>query len=234
MEVKKGVFYGVGVGPGDPELVTRQGCRLLEQCPVIAAAQTASGQTLALDIAAQAVDLSRKELLLLSFSMVRDPAVRERSYQTAAEQVIRRLERGQDVAMAVLGDVSIFATFSYLMEPVRQAGYQVALSPGVTSFSAAAARLGRSLTAMNEPLTIIPAGGMELDRALSLPGTKVLMKSIGKTDQVRQALQERGLLEQTGVVVNCGLPGERVLERWDEGESLDSYFTTIIVGEKED
>lgn len=233
MEVKKGVFYGVGVGPGDPELVTRQGCRLLEQCPVVAAAQTASGQTLALDIAAQAVDLSQKELLLLSFPMVRSRAVREESYRAAAGQIIQRLERGQDVAMAVLGDVSIYATVSYLMEPIRRAGFETVLSPGVTSFSAAAAKLRRSLTAMDKPLTIIPAGGMELEQALELPGTKVLMKSIGKTGQVRRVLEERGLLEQTAVVANCGLPGERVLERWDEGEVLDSYFTTIIVGEKE-
>lgn len=232
MEMKKGIFYGVGIGPGDPELLTLRACRVLEQCPVIAAARTRSGQTLALDIARQAVDLSQKELLLLSFTMVRDPAVRQKSYQDAADQVLQHLAQGQDVAMAVLGDVSIYATFSYLMEPIRQAGFETVMIPGITSFCAAAAKLGRSLTAMDAPLTIIPAGGAGLDQALDLPGTKVLMKSIGKTDRVRQALEERGLLERTGVVANCGLPGEKVLEYWEEREPLDSYFTTIIVGEK--
>ncbi len=232
MDLKKGVFYGVGVGPGDPQWMTLQACRVLEQCPVVAAVQTRSGQTLALEIAKQAVDLSKKEILLLQFSMVRDPAIREEYYQKAASQVLEDLSQGKDVAMAVLGDVSVFATVSYLTEAIQQAGYETSLIPGITSFCAAAAKLGRSLTSMNQPLTIIPAGGMDLDQALDLPGTKVLMKSIGKTDQVRAALAERDLLQVTGVVANCGLPGERILEQWPEDAVLDSYFTTIVVGEK--
>ena len=100
-----GTFYAVGVGPGDASLLTLQAVKILEQCPVLAAPQTASGQMLALDIARGAVDLSKKEILPLRFTMSRDLAVREESYRAICAQLEGFLSRGQDVAMVNLGDV---------------------------------------------------------------------------------------------------------------------------------
>ena len=76
MGAGRGIFFGVSVGPGDPELLTRKACRVLEACPVIGAAQTARGEQLALSIARRAVDLTGKEILSLPFSMARDLSVR--------------------------------------------------------------------------------------------------------------------------------------------------------------
>lgn len=118
-----GTFYGVSVGPGDPELLTLQAVRLLRQCPVLAAPQTASGQMLALDIARRALgsELDGKTILPLQFAMSRDAAVLRASHETAASAVRPFLDAGQDVAMLNLGDVSIYATFGYLQE-ILQAG----------------------------------------------------------------------------------------------------------------
>ena len=80
---KQGVFYAVSVGPGDPELLTRQACRVLTECGVVAAPRMKSGRMLALDIAAGAVDMQGKTILPLDFTMARDAAVREDSYRTA-------------------------------------------------------------------------------------------------------------------------------------------------------
>ena len=88
MTAKKGVFYGVGIGPGDPELLTLKAVRILEGCEVIAAPRTKGEATLALEIAGKAVDLSGKEILPLEFTMDRDPEVRMAAYRAAAEQLI--------------------------------------------------------------------------------------------------------------------------------------------------
>lgn len=126
MELKKGIFYGVGVGPGDPELLTIKALRVLGECPVLACPQTHSGEMLALDIVRQAMDVSGKTILPLHFAMSRDEAVQRAAHEKAVDEVCRYLDQGQDVAMPNLGDVSIYSTYCYLMELVKQRG----LKPG--------------------------------------------------------------------------------------------------------
>ena len=218
---KQGVFYAVSVGPGDPELLTLQAVRLLRQCPVLAAPQTASGQMLALDIAAGAVDMQGKTILPLDFTMARDAAVREDSYRTAAAAIETALAAGQDVAMVNLGDVSVYATAYYILERVRSDGFKTVMCSGVTSFCAVAARLGRSLTRMEEPLHILP-GSADLDSALTLPGTKVIMKSGKAIHETAAALGRRGLL------ANAGLETEQVYTDLRQLPEEISYFATIV------
>lgn len=231
--VKKGIFYGVGVGPGDPELLTLKAVRLLERCPVIAAPRTKSGEMLALEIASGAADLGGKTVLPLDFSMERDRAKQRASHRAAADLVEPYLAKGLDVAMLNLGDVSIYATYSYLMEIFKDRGYETVMVPGVPSFCAVAARLGVSLTEMNTALHISP-GGAALGEALDLPGTKVLMKSGRQMPAVLEALKTKGTLGNSMLVQNCGLPGEAVypdLSKAVPGEDSMGYFATVIVKE---
>ena len=118
--LKKGRFYGVSVGPGDPELLTLKAVRCLERCPVLAAPQTASGRMLALDIARGAADLRGKTILPLHFVMSREEEALRASHQEAAEKVRACLDAGQDVAMLNLGDVSVYATYGYLEEILKE------------------------------------------------------------------------------------------------------------------
>ena len=228
MNDTNGTFYAVGVGPGDPELLTLQAANILKRCPVIAAPQTKSGQMLALDIARSALDLREKEVLPLSFTMSREPSLREESYQTAARQIEAFLQKGLDVAMVNLGDVSIFATAYYILERIREDGFETLMAPGVTSFSAVAARLGCSLTQIDAPLHIIPASA-DLDLSLQFPGTKVLMKSGSAIHETVQALERAGLLDRAALVADCGLPTEQVYRDLRELPENLSYFATIIV-----
>lgn len=228
MNDTNGTFYAVGVGPGDPGLLTLQAANILKRCPVIAAPQTKSGQMLALDIAQGAVDLREKEILPLSFTMSHEPALREESYQTAARQIETFLQKGLDVAMVNLGDVSIFATAYYIFAELRNDGFEAVMAPGVTSFSAVAARLGCSLTQIDAPLHIIPASA-DLDLALQFPGTKVLMKSGSAIHETVQALERAGLLDRAALVADCGLPTEQVYHDLRKLPENLSYFATIIV-----
>ena len=224
---KQGVFYAVSVGPGDPELMTRQACRVLEACGVIAAPRMKSGRMLALDIAGGAVNMRGKTVLPLDFTMAHDAAVREESYRTAAGAIEAELTAGRDVAMVNLGDVSVYATAYYILERVRSDGFEVVMCPGVTSFCAVAARLGRSLTRMDEPLHILP-GSTDLNNALALPGTKVVMKSGKAIHETAEALKRHGLLANAGMVADCGLETEQVYTDLQQLPEEISYFATIV------
>ena len=224
---KQGVFYAVSVGPGDPELMTRQACRVLEACGVIAAPRMKSGRMLALDIAGGAVDMRGKTILPLDFTMAHDAAVREESYRTAAGAIEAALAAGRDVAMVNLGDVSVYATAYYILERIRADGFEVVMCPGVTSFCAVAARLGRSLTRMEEPLHILP-GSMDMDSALTLEGTKVIMKSGKAIRETVDALKRHGLLANAGMVADCGLETEQVYTDLRQLPEEISYFATIV------
>lgn len=228
-----GTCYGVGVGPGDPELLTFKAARVIGACQVVAAPQTRGGATLALDIAAQAVDLTGKEVIRLPFAMSRDAGQRRRMHEESVGLVAEQLARGKDVAVLTLGDPGVFSSFFYLADGLRERGFAVEVIPGVTSFSAVAARLGEGLTEMDEPLHVIPSAACAecIDEALDLPGAKVLMKPCGKLGELVEVLERRGELPCASLVADCGLPSEHVcrdLASFDPAEH-PSYFTTLVV-----
>ena len=232
MESERGTFYAVGVGPGDPELMTRKAVRVLEECPVLAVPRTPAGDSLALEIAQAGADLTDKEIHFIDFAMSRDEEKRRQAHRRAAEAVRALLDRGTDVAMPVLGDVSLFASSAYVAQLLEEEGCRCVRVPGVPSFCAAAARLGQPLTGgMEAPLTIAP--GRHAAEVLAAPGTKVLMKSGRQLPETLAALAEAGLLGRSAMVCNCGLPDEEV---WPDLSACDAsrpagYFATILVKE---
>ena len=226
---RKGKLYGVGVGPGDPELLTLKAAKLIARCPVIAAPQTAGNKNLALDIAAGAADLSGKEKLLLPMPMTRDPELWRKAHESAAGQLAQRLSGGWDVVLLALGDVGIYSTIFYLKQLLEDR-FEVELVPGVPSFCAGAAALGISLTSADRPLCILP-GSFPLEQGLKLPGTRVVMKSGSRLEDTVNTLQKAGLADKTAVAQNCGLAGEQLAQSLDQAQLQPSYFTTLIVKE---
>ncbi len=242
-----GILYAVGVGPGDPELVTLKAVRVLESCPVVAAvysrggrprcpeaSASSSGATTAFDIARQAVDFSGKRVIELTFAMSRDPEVLRASHAAAAEAVCAELAEGRDIAMPILGDPSIYSTFHHIKPLVEAAGFETRVIPGVPSFCAVAATLGANLTSsMDAPLHVLPAGYVDMRAALSLPGGKVFMKAGRSLDALSDALRDGDLLDRAGLVRDCGLPTQAVVpDLSDErarGEAAGGYFTTVVV-----
>ena len=226
--MKKGVFYGVGVGPGDAELMTLKAQRVLRECPVLAVPNSGASAA-ALNIVRAAVDISDKTILDIPMPMTRDREKLDSAHDEAAEKIIRELEQGRDVAMPNIGDVSVYASCAYLLGRVAAAGFETHMIPGVPSFCAAAARLDMSLTTAKKPLVIIPGDAESMDALLEIDGTKVLMKSGKSIADTVKKLENLNLANGARAVENCGMENERVIRDVRELTSGAGYFTTIII-----
>ena len=225
-----GILYSIGVGPGDPELLTRKAERLIRSCPVLAA--PGGRDSTSFRIAVQAIpEITEKPCLSLRLPMTRDPQVLKESHRLAAEQVAEVLKSGQDVALLTLGDPSIYSTCIYIQNQIQAMGFSYQMVAGVPSFCAAAAALGESLTEADKPLRILPASYPCAEPELDAPGVKILMKSGKQFANVKRLLTEKGLSEHTSVVQNCGMPGEALYPTLSQTGDTAGYFSILIVKE---
>lgn len=227
--MKQGILYGVGVGPGDPELMTRKAVRILESCDVIAAPQSDGNDKTAMAIAAEFVQ--DKPVVCFDMPMTRDKAKMAQSHDHAADEICRLLDEGKVVAFLTLGDPTIYSTYWYVHKRVLARGYDARLVPGVPSFCAAAAAVGTALVEGSEMLHIVPASHQSTDEGLALPGTKVLMKAGRSILDVREKLRADGKLQQAALVERATMEGERIVRDLDALTDPTGYFSIIIVKE---
>ena len=221
-----GIFYGVGVGPGDPELMTRKACRLIRENRVIALPGAQPEETLAYRIAVQSVpELAEKQLLALVMPMTHDRNKMARSHREAADTVERVLEQGENVVFLTLGDPTIYSTFSYVQELVERDGYPTEMVSGVPSFCAAAARVNQPLVCWNEPRHVVPAAH-RLTETLSDGGQYVLMKSGRRMKEVKEMLAASG--RDVIAVENCGIEGERIYRGVEEIPDDAGYYSLVM------
>lgn len=229
--MKKGIAYGVGVGPGDPELMTLKACRLIRENNIIAVPGKVAEESVAYRIAVQAVpELADKQLLPVYMPMVRDKDVLEKGRKEAAAMIREYLDRGENVIYLTLGDSVIYCTFSYIQHILEADGYETRLVSGIPSFCAAAASLGISLTEWDEPLHIVPALHNTEEGSLSWPGNYALMKSASKMQEVKRMLAGTDL--EVRAVENCSMENEKIYRSLDEIPDDAGYFSLIIAKEK--
>lgn len=227
--MNRGKLYGVGVGPGDPGLLTLRAVSVIRACPVIASPRTRGGMA-ALDIVRGAVDLEGKTILPLDFAMSHDREEREQAHRRAAEAVREELDAGRDVALLNLGDISLYASFHYVWDILKPGGYAVRMIPGVPSFCAAAAELGVSLTGMGTPVRIIPNGAGE-GADIGADGereTKIWMKSGRHLKKLLADLKRRGRLGHAMLAQNCGMANQRIHSGLENIDIPEEYFTIVI------
>lgn len=228
MENKKsGILYGIGMGPGDPELITYKAVKRIEACPVIAVPCKNKADSVAYKIACGAVkNLQEKEIAELDMPMTKDPEIIDKKHKECAKKVMEYLKSGRDVAFLTLGDPTIYSTHLYINRLVEEEGFATSLISGVPSFCAVAARLNRGLVEKEEMLHLIPAS-YPLDEALQLPGTKVLMKAGKKIPQMKEAL--RKTQAAVSMIENCGMENEKIYEGIEEIPDNAGYFSLVIV-----
>lgn len=222
-----GTLYGIGVGPGDWELVTLKALRIMGQCEVIAVPGADPRVSVAYNIAVQACPaIAQKEKLPISTPMNKKFVDLEENYAGAASQIEALLEQGKDVGLLTLGDPTIYSTYIYIHRRVKADGYEAEIISGIPSFCAVAARLGDSLVDRQEQLHVIPSS-YQIAESLELPGTKVLMKAGSKLPQVRQTLLETS--SRAVMVENCGMEHERIYPTAQDIPDTAGYFSLTIV-----
>ncbi len=226
---RTGKLWGVGVGPGDPELLTLKAVRVLRQADVVMLPDANSPERKAMNIIN--AYLEGKTLAFANMPMVRDKATLEQAHAQAADRICELLDQGKNVVFPTLGDPTIYSTYMYLHQRVLDRGYPAEVVPGVPSFCAAAARLDRSLCQGREALLIIPAS----HRAETLPevsANKVFMKAGRSILELQQALRESGQLEGAAMVENCCMENEKFYPHFAELKEPSGYFSLVIVKQK--
>ena len=222
-----GKLYGVGVGPGDPELLTLKALRLIKEAPVIAVPGTVPENTVAYKIVVQAYpELAQKELLPIEMPMTKDHAKLRESHEKGAKAVAEVLDQGKDVVFLTLGDTTVYSTYLYVHHRVADMGYDTEIVSGITSFCAVAARLNIGLVEKHEELHVIPAS-YQIEEALQLPGTKVLMKAGKKMAEVKATIKRLGA--SAVMIENCGMPNEKIYRSVDEIPEDAGYYSLIII-----
>ena len=225
----KGIAYGVGVGPGDPELMTLKAVRLIRENEVIAVPGKEAKEAVAYKIAAAVVpELGDKELVPIYMPMVKDREMIDAEHRKGAKLIEQYLDQGKNVVYLTLGDPTVYCTFSYLQHILEADGYEVCLVSGIPSFCAAAARLNLPLTEWDEQMHVIPAVHKTTNK-LDQPGTYVLMKSASHMAQTKQLLRESGL--QVSCVENCSMDTEKIYRDVEEIPDDAGYFSLIIAKE---
>lgn len=229
------VIYAVGVGPGDPELLTRKAERIIRQSPVVFAPTGAvDAASYALSIVDHLLDRSRQEIITRVFPMMKKGAELEAAWEEAAAEVISLIDSGQDVAFITIGDPCLYSTFLYLYRIIREkrADIPVEIVPGISSINASAAAAGIPLGIAGERIAILPATyeNEELKKTLSEFDTIVLMKVSRVFDRVYPLLCELGLADNSVFVRRVGSSQQEVVFDISTlaGKELD-YLSMLIV-----
>lgn len=222
-----GKLYGVGVGPGDPKLMTYLAVETIQNCPVIAVPADGKEHAISYKIASGIVkDMDQKECLGLSSPMTKDSNVLNENYQNVSKEIMKKLDEGKDVAYLTLGDPTIYSTYIYIQRIIKESGYEAEIINGIPSFCAVAAKLGDSLADRSEQLHIIPSS-YDIEEALELPGNKILMKAASKLADVKRILQELNMEAQ--MIENCGMEDEKIYHSVEEMPEKAAYYTTLVV-----
>lgn len=224
-----GVLYGLGVGPGDPELVTLKAHRLLTSTPVVAWPAPEHGESLARSIAAPYLTGARTEIAIrMPLDPVRFPA--EAVYDRAADEIAGQLDRGRDVAAICEGDPFFYGSFMYLFGRLARR-YRVEVVPGVSSLLACAAVAGAPLAARDDVLAVCP-GALDEDamrRRLADAEAAAIVKVGRHLAKVRRVLESLDLVGRARYVERATMAGQTVMPLARTAGREAPYFSMVLV-----
>lgn len=234
--MKRGILYGVGVGPGDPELVTVKGAGILGRCRHVFVPRAGmSVESLALSIAERYIGAGSRIHELL-FPMTSDRGELSRHWGESAAAIAAVLESGQDACFLTLGDPLLYSTYIYLLRQLRAMipDVEVVTVPGITAISAAAALAHFPVGESRETVTVVPASGEPGDvrRALKRGGTVVLMKIGKRLPDILNMIEDAGLIDAGVFVSHAGMSNQRVetdLRKLRGREREAGYLSIILV-----
>lgn len=224
-----GTLYGLGLGPGDPELLTLKAHRILTSCPVVAYPAPDTGPSFARQIVAPYLTAAQFEIpIVVPMRVERFPA--QETYSQAAETLARHLDAGADVAVLCEGDPFFYGSFMYLFERLADR-YPTEVVPGVSSMMAAAAGLGRPLAARNDVLSVLPGplDDVALAERISASGAVAIIKIGRHFARIRALIAALGLTAQAGYVERVSLAEQRLMPLCEVPEDVAPYFSMILI-----
>jgi precorrin-2 C20-methyltransferase/precorrin-3B C17-methyltransferase len=234
---RSGRLFGVGLGPGDPELVTRKALRVIHEARVIAYPTAKHGRSIARAIVASELVNGQTELPMVypvttelpSDSADYDQAL-EDFYDRMAEQIAAHLEQGRDVAVLCEGDPFFYGSYIYLHDRLAHR-FPTEVVPGISSVTAAASRFGVALVRGDSPMTVLPATLPEnaLAAQLKCPGAFVIIKIGRNFAKVRTALRQAGVLDRALYIERATTSAERVLRLEEVDAAQVPYFSLVVV-----
>ncbi len=223
-----GRLLGIGVGPGDPELMTLKAVRYLRNAPVVAYVSANGRPSLARQIAAVHLPGGQHEINL-ALPMQPLPQLAQAAYNEGASRIGAELEQGRDVAVLCEGDPLFYGSFGHLL--ARLTGYSAEIVPGVVSFTAAAAAARQPLVARAESFVIVPATAPadQLRARLGQSEAAAILKLGRHVGKVRQVLDELGLLERAIYVERATAERQRVMRLTDFIDDEAPYFALVLL-----
>ncbi|MGB6066108.1 MAG: precorrin-2 C(20)-methyltransferase [Desulfomonilaceae bacterium] len=233
--MSRGKLYGIGVGPGDPDLITVKGATILGECAhVFVPKARNSAESVALSIAQKHIN-PRAEIHEILFPMTTDRSELEKRWEESARAIAEVLETGADACFLTLGDTLLYSTYIYMLRALRRRipSVEVVTVPGITAFSAAASLAEFPVGEAKEPVTIIPTADdlKDVRRALSLGGTVVLMKIGKRLNQILDLLEDAGVIEHSVFISHAGMASQRIEAdlRNLRGENSETGYLSIIL-----
>ncbi|MGY3314859.1 precorrin-2/cobalt-factor-2 C20-methyltransferase [Peribacillus simplex] len=231
-----GTLYGLGVGPGDPELITVKAFRVIQESPVIAYPQKRKGsKSYAHRIVEVYIRPEEKEMLGLVFPMTKDQAILDREWNGTVEKVWQKLYEGKDVAFVTEGDPLLYSTFIHMMKLMQELHPEVEIKtvPGISSFNGSASRLGIALADGDDHVAIVPARDdyEAMRKAIEDHDAVVFIKVAKVIDLMITVLKDLNLLEKASVVTKV-TSDEEVIWKVSELEGLELEYLTLMVVRK--
>lgn len=224
-----GTLYGVGVGPGDPELLTLKALRILTSVPVLAWPAPEEGPSLAREIVADHLPGTQREIAIrMPLLPARFPA--EDVYDKAALEIGEALDAGDDVAVICEGDPFFYGSFMYLFGRLS-GGHAIEVVPGVSSLTACAAALGSPLSAKNDVLSVIP-GPLDADtmaQRLAEADAAAIIKVGRHLEKIRSVLAQIGLSDNARYIERATMAEQRIVPLADVDDGDAPYFSMILV-----
>jgi precorrin-2/cobalt-factor-2 C20-methyltransferase len=223
-----GKLYGLGIGPGDPELLTLKAHRILTSVPVIAYPTMENGKVLARAIVADFIRVDQIEIPMpLPFSVERSS---QPYYDIAAEKIAVHLRAGQDVAVLCEGEPMLYGTFMYLFQRLATQ-FPTEVVPGISSTMASAAMLGAPITFRNDVLSIMPAtlDANTLRERLAVADAAVIIKLGRHFAKVKQVLDELGLLDRALYIERATQPNQRIVDIKSIDPAEVPYWALVLI-----
>ncbi len=231
-----GTLYGIGTGPGDPELIPLKSVRILKSVDTVFAASSSKNQySMAVSIAQHHIPQTTP-IVILPFPMTKDKEKAEQAWRSHALTLIEHLESGKNAAFITLGDPTTYSTYGYILKNVQKLAPHLPIEtiPGITSYQAAAARLNIPLTEGEESLFLTSGvkGGDHLRSLDPKPENVVFLKAYKNAGDIAQALEECGFLENSVGICSCGLPEEEIIRDVREFKDRPPKYWSIIIAKQ--